>query len=158
MLTALLPTLVDSFPCFAVVRNPLSILGSWTSVNHHARLGHSPAAERYDTVLEKQLASMDDRIGRQLHLLSWWFDKLSRTLSDERVVRYEAIVESGGKALSAIVPEAASLNERLESRNLNAVYNRDQLRRLGRRLLESEGAYWYFYSREDVEELLRQLD
>lgn len=29
--------------------------------------------------------------------------------------------------------------------------------RLGERLLRSEGAYWNFYSRESVEELLAQL-
>ena len=156
-LSALLPVLVDRFPCYAVIRNPLSILASWDSVNHAARDGHSPVSERYDEGLREELASIPDRRSRQLRLLDWWFSRFRDHLTDDRIIRYEDIVGSGGKALSVINPSARLLDETLESKNLNPLYGRREAWALGNALLESEGAYWDFYGREDVENLLLRM-
>lgn len=157
MFTALLPVLKRRFSCYAIVRNPLSILASWNSVDHNVRDGHAPAAERYDEELKEALASTDDRIERQLRLLSWFFGRYEGALPPGHIVRYEEIVATGGRALSAVVPGAGALDEPLESKNLNEAYGRDEMRLLGKRLLEREGAYWGYYSRESVEELLLDL-
>ena len=158
MLSALLGVLVERFPCYAVIRNPLSILASWDTVNHHARNGHSPAAERYDENLREELAAIPDRRARQLRLLDWWFGRFAQALESDHVIRYEEIIASGGSALGAIVPEAYDLYEPLDSRNLNALYNRDRTLALGERLLGSEGTYWSFYSRREVENLLARME
>lgn len=156
-LSALLPVLVDRFPCYAVIRNPLSILASWDSVNHAARDGHSPVSERYDEGLREELASIPDRRARQLRLLDWWFSRFRDHLTDDRIIRYEDIVGSGGRALAAINPSARDLHEPLESKNLNALYGRDGMPELTERLLGSEGAYWDYYARSDVEDLLPRM-
>ena len=70
------------------------------------------------------------------------------------MIRYEDMIEPGGKALSIITPSANLLNEPLESRNLNPLYDRDDMLRIGERLLASEGACWHFYPKSSVEELL----
>ena len=152
-LSALLPHLVDRFPCYAVIRNPLAILASWDSVNHAARDGHSPVSERFDEGLKEELASIPDRRSRQLRLLDWWFSRFRDHLPDNRIIRYEDIIATSGRALSTVNPSARALNETLESKNLNALYGRDGVPELAERLLESEGAYWDFYSRRDVEGL-----
>lgn len=153
-LSALLPVLVGHFPCYAIVRNPLAILASWNSVNHAARDGHSPVAERYDETLREELAAIPDRRARQLRLLDWWFSRLRDFLPDGCVIRYEDVIASGGKALAAINPSARALNETLRSKNLNPLYRRDEGWDFGEALIESEGAYWSFYRREEVEILL----
>jgi hypothetical protein len=66
-------------------------------------------------------------------------------------------VGSGGGALSAITPAAKTLHEQLSSRNLNALYDRNEMRDLGGRLLRSDGAYWRFYARESVEGLIEGI-
>lgn len=157
MFTALLPVLATRFSCYAVVRNPLSTLASWNSVDHNVRDGHAPAAERYDEGLKKELASTEDRTERQLRLLSWFFGRYDGTLPEDHVIRYEDVVSSGGAALAAIVPAAGTLDEPLESKNSNVAYGRDEMRLLGERLLGREGAYWRFYDRESVEELLYEI-
>ena len=43
------------------------------------------------------------------------------------------------------------------NKNLNPLYERDKVLRYGERLLESEGAYWNFYSRESVQEIMDGL-
>lgn len=156
-LSALLPALVDRFPCYAVIRNPLAILASWETVNHAARDGHSPVSERFDEDLKEELAATPDRRSRQLRLLDWWFSRFRDHLADDRVIRYEDVVASDGKALAAINPAARTLDESIESKNLNPLYGRREAWAFGEALLASEGAYWDFYGREEVEALLSRM-
>jgi hypothetical protein len=150
--TALLETLNQHFPCYAVIRNPLSILASWNTVRF-AKEGRS-AAEQMVPTLAHHLSHIKDRIARQLYLLSWFFEQYHRFLSTQSVLYYENIIASHGKALSVITPKAYLLNEALESKNLNPIYDRQQMLMLGERLLKTEGVFWEFYSKASVETLL----
>ena len=156
-LSALLPILVGHFPCYAVIRNPFSILASWQTVNHAVREGHSPVSERFDEGLREELEAIGDREERQLHLLDWWFRRFRDNLSGHGIIRYEDVIGSSGRTLSVINPSAALLHEPLESKNLNPLYNRGETFSLAGRLLKSDGAYWDFYSREDVESMLGRM-
>jgi hypothetical protein len=133
------------------------VLASWNSVDHKVREGHSRGAELYDEGLRRELASTEDRVCRQLRLLSWWYERFYTTLEGDHIIRYEDIVSSGGGALSAISPAAKTLHEPLSSKNLNAVYDHREMRELGSRLLRSEGAYWRFYTRESVEGIVEAI-
>ena len=157
MFTALLPVLVRRFPTFAVVRNPLSVLASWNSVDIPARQGRVPKAELYDPDLVRRMTAIEDRLERQCSLLDWWCERFERFLPEDHIVRYEDIVASGGKALAAIVPCASGLDEPLSGRNANELYDRNDVAEIGKRLLESNGAYWRFYTRQSVEELLARF-
>jgi hypothetical protein len=153
--TALLESLVERFPVYAIVRNPLSTIASWRSVPFNVREGHVPAAERLSPELKAALEALDDPLDRQLHVLDWFHGRLRRFLPDERIIRYESIVDSGGRALAAIRPGAEALDEPLESRNLSSLYDRESMAGIGERLLETDGAYWQTYPRESVERLIR---
>ena len=52
-------------------------------------------------------------------------------LPPENVIRYEDLVSSGGKALSIITSSANRLEEPLESRNFNPLYDREDMLRIG---------------------------
>lgn len=152
--TALLDSLVNYFPCYAVVRNPLSVLASWNSVKIPASDGRSPAAERLDHALKKELTTTKGKFERQIRLLSWYFEKYLRVLSREAVLRYEDIIETGGRPLCIITPKADTLDEKLESKNKNKLYNFDLMQRVGEKLLNTDGAFWEFYTKENIEMLI----
>lgn len=154
--TALLEHLVGRYTCIAVIRNPLAVLGSWRSVPFRFRKGRSPAAERLDPALAAEIAATDGKVERQLVLLSWFFAKYRDHLPASSIIRYEDMVASGGKVLSAVTSTAERLAEPLESRNANPLYDWKKLRKAGRKLLESDGAYWDFYAKESVEQLLEE--
>lgn len=156
MFSALLPLLKGRFPCYAIVRNPLAVLASWESYDRSTRAGRQPAAERYDADLRYTLDSTEDRVERQLYLLSWYFERFVRELPEEHVIRYEDLISSGGKALSVVTPAAESLDEPLSNWNLNPAYDWGRMRSIGERLLEREGAYSRFYSRDSLEDLLEK--
>jgi hypothetical protein len=145
------------FPVYALVRNPLAILASWNSIDFGFRQGHAPAAERLDPALAPRLNAIDDQIERQFALLSWFFEQFSRHVPASNVIRYETLIESGGRNLAVIQPEAADLAEPLESHNTNPLYDREGTMRIGEQLLQADGAYWEFYSKESVEALLAEF-
>lgn len=155
--TATLDRLVTRFPVYAIVRNPLSTLASWSTVQFAVQQGHVPNAERLDPTLQATLASLTDDLERQIHLLHWFHDRIRRSLSDNAIVRYESIVETGGAALAVVRPGASSLAEPLTSKNTNDLYDRERMLRIGDRLLASEGAYWESYTKRSVERLLEEL-
>lgn len=162
MFTALLPTLAKRFPCFAIVRNPLAIRASSLSIQSQQKGGKNPRAlVTYDGEMKRNLNKSTnegkDKIDKWLLRMHYRFERYQRELPSDHIIRYEDIVSSGGKALEVIVPAAGELDEPLESKNSNPLYSRNQVLRYGQRLLQSEGAYWNFYSRESVEEILNGL-
>ncbi len=156
--TALLPTLIQFFPVYASIRNPLSVLSSWNSVNIAIREGQSPTAEKLDNSLAKRLEKISNKIERQISLLSWFYEQYKSFLPKESILRYEETISSEGKSLSIIIPEAISLNEPLENKNLNDLYDRELMLQLGERLLNTDGAFWEFYAKADVEALLANIE
>jgi hypothetical protein len=180
MFTALLPTLVKRFPCFAIIRNPLAIMLSTSTLQkpgNKRRKGRSAKAGSqqsnnkrrrsrsakitYDPQLGERLGESRkegaDKIDQRLLRLHYTFERYQESLPGSHIIRYEDICSSRGKALEVIVPAAGGLDEPLENKNLNPLYPRDKVFRFGEKLLESEGAYWNFYSREDVEEIINGL-
>jgi hypothetical protein len=154
--TAILKNLRECFPTYAIIRNPLSVLASWNSVPFHVTKGRTPIS-RLDIALAQGLAKIKDKdkIEKQIYILSWFFEQYRKFLPEKSILRYENIVDSGGKALSVIQPQATTLNEPLTSQNINKLYDRKLMLVLGEKLLNSNGCFWEFYSRESVELILK---
>jgi len=151
---ALIGPLCARFETFAVVRNPLAVLASWNTVSLPVGRGHVPTAEAIDARLGAELAATPDVVARQIRILDWFCARFRAAVPAERVIRYEDVVATGGASLCVVSPHAASLSETLSSRNHNELYDPGEMREVGRRLLDTDGAYWHFYSRESVEELI----
>jgi hypothetical protein len=156
--TALLPRLVDHYPCFATVRNPIAVLGSWNSVEFAVSEGRSRAAERLDPQLRLVLDGCATRGERQLRLLEWYFERIARWLPPTRVLRYEDVVASGGTLLSRIAGARLPVHEALESRNHSKEYDAALVLDLGERLLSAPGAWSAFYPAEALERLLAEIE
>jgi hypothetical protein len=155
--TATLGALTTRFPCFAIVRNPLATLLSWQTVEARFNDGRVPAAEAFDETLKQELESEPSRLERQLIILRWYFARYASLLPADRVIKYEDIVATGGRILAIIDPAAASLQVKLENRNRNPIYDRDQVGELARLLLRDETIYKAFYTGREVEELFSAL-
>jgi hypothetical protein len=156
--TGLLPRLVDHYPCFATVRNPIAVLGSWNSIEFAVSEGRSRAAERLDPQLRSRLERCGDRGERQLRLLEWYFDRIARWLRPERVLRYEDVVSTRGELLARIGGASPPACESLENRNRNCDYDVALVLELGERLLAAPGAWSAFYPVASLEGLLAEID
>lgn len=151
--TATLPTLGTRFPCFAIVRNPLGVLLSWQSIRAKVQLGRVPAAEAFDERLRRSLDGEPERLERQVIILRWFLSRYAECLPGEHVIRYEDLISSRGQALTAIDPAARRLNEPLESRNANPLYEPGLVQQLADRLLSDESIFCRFYAASEVRQL-----
>lgn len=151
--TAILADLLafKQFSCFAVIRNPLSVLLSWNTVEMPVANGRAPAAEVFSTTLSHTLNALLDKYERQVALLDWFYTQYATYLPEQNILDYETTIQTGGQALAAILPSAQTLNEQLSSKNNNNLYDPVLKQVLLDKLLEKkEGAYWQFYSEEAV--------
>jgi hypothetical protein len=156
-MTGCLPWVAGEFPCFASVRNPLSTLLSWRNSNMPVARGRIPSAEMFSPELKAILN--DDNcpvLDKQFAILHFFFGRFREFLPG-RVVRYEDVIASGGKALSLVHPSAATLREPLESRNEIRITADPEARAIADRLLDSEGPWWDHYTKDDVHRLLQRL-
>lgn len=158
LFTALLPELAARFPCYAVVRNPLSVLASWNSVDLPVNKGRVPMGEHYDAKLSRRLDKESNPLARQLILLDWFFSQFSAYLPSTQIIYYEKVIESRGAQLAALAhPGAAPVDLQLEDNNKKKLYVNEGLQAYAEALLQSEGAYWQYYDRKQVAETLRAI-
>jgi len=86
------------FAFFAVIRNPLAVLLYWHSVDLPVSRG-LPARSR----ARRASDARGDCMERQLAILDWFCDRFARSLPPEWILRYEALVATGGRALGITV-------------------------------------------------------
>lgn len=151
----LFPELTRKYNCFATIRNPLALLGSWNSVNVPVSRGKVAKSKKVLPSFHKQIEAIDELYDKQLFILSWYFQQYD-SLSVDHIIRYEELVASNGRLLSKIVDKEVVLPISLKNRNHSQQYDKEVIAQLAEKLLESEGAYWKYYSKSDVEQLLNQ--
>ncbi len=150
--TALLKWLQPKFSCFATIRNPLSILASWNSVEIPEREGYpSHAVQKIEPSLMNHLQTIGSKYERQIYLLDWYFSQYQKYLSEDRIIRYEDIIQTQGQCLRVIATQAKTLKEPLASKNKNRLYDSNLMQHLQELLLKADGAFWHFYSKKEVE-------
>lgn len=150
--TGVLEALSERVPTWVLVRNPLAILASWNTIDAAYREGRiQPYSAKLVDGLAEELDNIDDALDRQIHLLDWHFEKFIPLKKEGRIIHYEEIVETRGRALGVIEPAASKLDLDLKSRNDSELYRRLPLRRYADKLLKSDGALLEFYDREEIE-------
>ena len=157
LFAALLPRLVESFACLALVRNPLPILASWQTVAFPVHRGRVPSGEAFDPGLRQRLDGEPDVLRRQLIVLDWFFARFEANLPPEDIIRYEDLVASGGLALFRRLGHPGSEPVALESGNASRVYDAVNVDALLTALLEAGGAWTRFYPPRDLEAAAEEI-
>lgn len=152
--TADLQWLRGRFPCFATIRNPLSVLLSWNTTSIKVHAGRLPMAESFAPDLHAALDREPDALLRQIAILDWCFSQYARWLPPENILRYEDTIASGGRTLSVLAKEAGDLEERLSSENRNTLYDWKTAHPLAEALIKRRCAYLDFYGPEQILGLL----
>ncbi|SJZ90270.1 hypothetical protein [Novilysobacter spongiicola] len=155
--TALLPELAAALPTLAVVRNPLSVLASWNSVDLPVGRGRLPAGERLCPALARVLGATPDLLERQLEILGWFFGRFREALPPERVLRYEDIVASQGALLRERAGLVGSYDQPLSERNASADYVGADVERFASALVGRAECWRPWYGEEDVVGLVERL-
>ena len=157
LFAALLPQLASSFPCLALVRNPLSVLASWQTVSLPVHRGRIPEGEAHDGRLYRTLELESDALQRQIIVLNWFFARFRACLPPRNIVRYEDLIETGGMALFRSIGHAQAQPVALKNRNDNVLYGSEMVDSLLKALLESGGIWTRFYRPSDCEQVADRI-
>jgi hypothetical protein len=106
--TALADLLVDRFPLYAVVRDPLAVMAAWQTVNMPVNRGRMPRAEALAPDLKRRLNETEDRVVRQAALIEWQL-RTYLTLPPGRVIRYEDVVACPTAEIAKLAPAASEV-------------------------------------------------
>ena len=150
LFAALLPHLTQRFDCLAIVRNPLAVLASWQTVDLPVARGRIPAGEQFDDRLRTTLDAEPDLLRRQLVVLSWFFGRYDTYLDARQIIRYEDLIDTGGRVLYQALGDAGARPELLVNRNDNVAYDAVDVDRLLQALLERGGAWSAFYAASEL--------
>ena len=155
--TALLPQLCEQLEIVAIIRHPLAVLASWHSLDLPVSAGRLPAGEWLDSALAAALEAEPDLVSRQLRILDWFFDRYAR-IDASRVLRYEAIVATGGSALAHLCGLAQPAAPRvLGNLNTRSQCPPQLLPMLAERLEKHQGSWTHWYAADSIAPLLRQM-
>lgn len=153
--TLLLPELKESFEVFAIIRNPLALLGSWASVNVPVSRGKVAKSAKLLPEFHQQIEEIDGLLAKQLFIMDWYFSQYE-DFPEDHIIKYEDIIATKGGALSPIAGKDV-LDHSLEGRNTSSLYDAKFLVEASDALINSEGAYWSYYQKEDVIALLEEM-
>ena len=151
---ALLPELAKHFDVYALVRNPLSVLASWQTVDLPVNRGRLPAGEKLSRVLSAQLNKEPSNLERQVAIIDWFFKQYA-TLPKEKIIFYEQLMSGDLSSLERISGKVLAEAGREKSKNQYTSYDKDMMVKLGEKLVQASGEYTGFYSRQDIEDLMR---
>lgn len=146
----LLDKLREEYECFSVIRNPLTVLASWNSIEAPVSRGNLNVLKGLDIALWNRLESIHPLYDRQIVLLNEIFKSMSH-ISKENLIRYEDIVATGGKRLAVISSEALNINEPLENKNSNNSYNTEMLATLAGKLIAIGGEWTEYYKEAELD-------
>lgn len=150
---AVLRQLASRYTCFAIIRNPLSVLLSWQTVDIPVNRGRLPVAEAIDGDLREHLNRISDRLVRQIHIINWFFERFRKFVDANQVLRYEDLVKDAGASLAKIAPAARWIHQPLQSQNSSARYSKELVPQIVERLQSAGGSYLHFYSMQEIEAL-----
>lgn len=150
----ILPELTERFACYAMVRNPIAVLGSWHSVNVPVSRGRVAKSARLLPHFYEALEAVEGLQEKQLFIMDWYFNQF-KGLPETHIIRYEHLVRNAAEALSVIDTRMHGLEQSLDSQNTSSIYDSSYLAEIGAKLLDSDNACWNFYSKEEVAALLK---
>ncbi len=145
----LLEDLKEEYECFSVIRNPLTVLASWNSIQAPVSRGNLNVLKGLDPILWDRLEGINNIYDRQITLLNELFNTL-QYISNKNLIRYEDLISTGGKNLFVLHPEASKLNEHMENQNSKNKYDKETLFQLAGKLISKGGAWTSYYDEADL--------
>jgi hypothetical protein len=142
--TFTLAQLMPHYPCYALIRHPVAVIASWNTIDAPVAEGRLNVLPGLRPDLHARLTQISDTLERQVMLLHYLFEAYA-PLPETTIIRYEDLVRSGGRALSAITPRAEALDEQLENKNRSNLYDAAKTEAIKSRLLALDGAYLRYY-------------
>ncbi|GEM_PF-1285370 len=122
----------DHLSVIAMLRDPVSTILSWRSLDLPISEGRLYSAERISSEL-RVLVNEADLLVRQVKILNWIFGRIVTHLSTRAIICYEDLMTNPSNAIEAAgLHTSRQLPKQLESRNFSVYYNHSETKRVWR--------------------------
>ena len=149
--------LLKRYPMFGIVRNPLAVLSSLSTLSAWEK-GYLHHYQSLAPDMVKTWEAIEDKVERVIAVVSIYYEACLPLLKEERIIYYEELVATQGQILELIVPLSDLSDCSIENKNNNHIYNPETMLRIGEKLLNASGAFWDFYSQESVVDLMEKAE
>lgn len=157
---ALEALLVLKWPIFALIRNPLAVLGSWNSLAIPVSQGRVRGMETRAPNLAAQVEAAPDMLRKQVVILDYCFGQYHAFVKPECLLRYEDLCKQPAKVLRKIVNDRdVSALRPTENLNTSPIYPLNRFPEFEEALCELPEAKWrLFYSEQELRALRAEIE
>ncbi len=127
----------------AIIRDPLSVIMSWRSVNIASSKGRLPKLEKYAESL-RYIGLQTPLIKRQVLLIDWYFKQYLK-IDPKQIIKYEDLVEAPEKCIHKALNINLVQHHQLQSKNDRPEYNTSEKSLILKTLKEHGHYYKHFY-------------
>tara|TARA_B100001971_G_C18255424_1_gene581677 strand:+ start:1811 stop:2674 length:864 start_codon:yes stop_codon:yes gene_type:complete len=119
----------EDISVLAMLRDPVSTILSWRSLDLPISRGHLHSAERISSEL-RILVNEPDLLVRQVKILNWIFGRVMSHLSAHAIICYEDLMTDPDNAVAAIGFKISRPVSKLKSRNSSMYYDHSEAERV----------------------------
>jgi hypothetical protein len=114
------------YKIICVIRNPISAIMSWRSLNIPVSNGNMKIAEKYSSDYLSFIQKEDKLLLKQVKIADWFFKQYTSFINHITLVKYEDLIESPTKVLSKIFETDGFEIPKLKTQNKSNYYNLDE--------------------------------
>lgn len=117
---------IDEYILICVVRNPVSTIMSWRSLNIPVSHGNMKVAEKYDQNFKSDIKSRK-LLDKQVKIVEWFFKQYHMNRNNIILVKYEDLIEQTNETLFCLIQKNIKNSKTLKSKNFSKYYNLKEL-------------------------------
>lgn len=144
--TACLDELVrhENYKIICMMRNPISVIMSWRSLDLPVSRGNMKVAEKYYKSFVNEIES-DSLLHKQVLMANWFFKQYTAYQDVVSIIKYETLIENPQKTLGKLISNVKFKCPKLQSKNKNKYYNQEELDNIQEMIKNSGDSIKYFY-------------
>lgn len=142
--TFLLKEITCKYKTIVIIRNPLSTINSWNTINAPVAEGNAKVLKYINPDLYRKINSINNLFERQARLLDEMFT-IYNSIPDLNIIKYEDIIESNGAIFTKILNIDIQSNRILSSKNDNVLYDKSNNNQIIEALNRTSCAWQTFY-------------
>lgn len=135
----------DKFKIFCIIRNPVSCIMSWRSLNIPVSHGRMKIAEKYSHTFRDKTKNLQNLMQKQVAIVDWHYQIYSKYAEHINIIKYEELVSSTRTIIEQIINSNACDIPTLKSKNSSTHYKLEEVNLIVDQLKKAGEFYKEFY-------------
>lgn len=117
---------VKAFKIYCIIRNPVSCIMSWRSLNIPVSKGNMKIAENYSDSFLEFTSGSTNLLHKQVLIVDWFFHEYKKHANHVEIIKYEDLLENTDNIISNITSSDSKIDTKLKSANKNQHYDHSE--------------------------------